>query len=758
LALAEMAKFGVSSPNTLSQTLLANLWPGFALTGPAAANNFFSPDPAKGYSNNGVVKVDHNFSVKERLSFHWFAGQGNQILPPGASPALATSSSLLPPYYEVAPIHIQNYSLVLNSAPTPKLSNQVLFGVNYFNQIFHDQNNSVDVGTLGLSLNPQATFLGAPAIRIAGFDPVGITPPEGRNDITGHLTDIASYNVGRHQFRFGGEVRQSRVDEFYFFQSLGKFVFDGTTGPWAGDTTVNSNVLALADFLAGDVHSAALAVGNAERQVRVNAFDMFLQDSWQITRKLNLNLGLRYEYFGPLHDDKHDLPNFIPSQGLVVLGNGLDSLFRPDWNNIAPRFGFSYQPRENGSLVVRGGFGVFYDQINLNPFLDYRPPNGGADGFGQNPAGSAPVNIFNISTPFMWQANTTIFPQPITTCPTGSGCGTSIFNVAAVDRNFRTPYYYNYNLNIEQGFGNVAVLQIGYVGSEGRKLSVMQDINQPSLADPSNPATPPLQQRRPFFAQFPNFGSINQIRSAGTSNYNSLQTTLRLRSLHGLSSQFSYTWSHALDEVSQYRGVMPEDSFNLRRDYGNSDNDQRNTFAGFLSYEIPGSSHGPAWLTHGWQVSSLLTFRSGQPVNVKTAADTTGTNEGQQRPDLVPGVNLYLSHSFSKSGVPWINPTAFALPTPGTFGDLRRNLVYGPGYGSVDLSVFKNIPIYERFKVQLRAEMFNIFNRKNFTSPSTTFPSSGFGVTADTLGDSVGAPGIGPGEPFNMQLAIKVIF
>jgi len=156
----------------------------------------------------------------------------------------------------------------------------------------------------------------------------------------------------------GGEVRQGRVDEFYYRRSLGSFNFTGeTTCGVTGDPTC-----ALADFLAGDVSSASIAVGRAERKVRVNAFDFFGQDSWQLTRKLNLNLGLRYEYIGPLHSLAKDLAVFTPDRGLVIQGNGIGSIFPPDHNNVAPRLGFAYQPTANGNLVVRGGIGVFYDQ------------------------------------------------------------------------------------------------------------------------------------------------------------------------------------------------------------------------------------------------------------------------------------------------------------------------------------------------------------------------------------------------------------
>jgi len=782
-------KYGTYAPvpaSTLSAILIGQtgFWPrGVVGSLPATLNNFFSPVASTGYSYNGVIKLDHNFSDKHHLSARWFAGQGSQTAPTGGSTALGSASSNLHDYFEVAPIHVQNYSLVLNSVLKPNLTNQVLFGVNYFNQIFHDFNNSFDPKALGLFLSPDAVkngqpIKGASSIAISGFEQVGITPPEGRNDVTGHLTDIVSYTTGKHQFRFGAEVRQGRVNEFYFFHSLGKFVFDGSQGPWSaacppatcaalGTSAEASAAEALADYLAGFVQSSSIAVGNAERHVTVNGYNLFFQDGWQLTRKLNLNFGLRYEYFGPLHSDRKDLAVFVPGKGLVIQGNGIGSIFPPDKNNVAPRLGFAYQPTAKGDLVVRGGIGVFYDQINMNPFLDYRPNNPAADGLEGNPAGPAAVSSYSTNladqTSYTWVKDQQIF-RGVTTCSgnfaTDPGClsANTVFNVFGVSQNFRAPYFYNYNLQVERSVGKSAVFQVGYVGSQGRKLSVMLDINQASLANDPNNLT--LQQRRPFFSQYPNFGTINQLNSVGTSNYNSLQATFRLRSWHGLTSQFAYTWGHSLDETTDYRHVLPQDSFNLKGEYGSSDFDTRHNFTATWTYEVPGSSHGPKILTHGWQVSSLWSFHTGQPVNLTSLTDTSGTNEGQQRPNLIGDPFAGVSHKFSQAlgGAPWINPAAFAQPAPGTFGDLGRNKIYGPRYASVDLSVFKNIPIRERLKVQLRAEMFNIFNRINLVSGPGAFSLSGGGIANDTLGDFNGAPGIGPGEAFNMQLVAKIIF
>ena len=760
-----LTKYNVPQ-STLSTTLFSTLWPSSISSLPGTLSNFFGNDPATGYSYNYVAKLDHNFNDKEHLSGHWFMGQGNQIQPPGAALVLVEASSNLGYYFEAAPIRVENYSAVLNSQFTPKLSNQALFGVSYFNQVFHDANNSFDTKALGLYLSPDALIngqpiLGAPNIVISGFDQVGITPPEGRNDITGHLTDIVSYVTGKHELRFGGEVRQGRVDEFYFRRSLGSFTFDGTQGPWAGTcpaaNAVCSNTLALADFLAGDVSTSSIAVGNAERHVLVNSFALFGQDAWRATPNLTLNLGLRYEYAGPLHNGDNNLPVFIPGKGLVIQGAGISSIYPADKNNFAPRFGFAYQPGHSDNVVVRGGFGVFYEQTAISPFLDNRPPNAAANGLENNPAGPDAVdnysrNAYNWQT--VQQGGQSIFPGVVTcaslnyTLEPGCGVpnpvtGANIYNVFSVGQNFRTPYYLNYDLQVEKGFGNVAVLQVGYVGSLGRKLTITENINQNGTFD----------------AQYPNVGSINQFNSAVTSNYNSLQSVLKIRSWHGFTSQFAYTWAHALDEATEFRGVIPLDGINLNQEYGNSDFDTRQNFTGYWTYDIPGSSHGPKILTHGWQLSGLLSFHSGQPFNFPGPGAS-----GSQR----PGLNLIgdpfagVSHAFNPAtGEQWVNPAAFCVPSPTCLpddpnGDLSRNKFYGPGFADVDVSVIKNIPITERFKLQLRAEMFNVFNRINLATGGGSVGSSGF--VTDTIGDFFGGPGIGPGEPFNMQLAGKVIF
>lgn len=779
--------------NSISTELLANLWPSSALHGPAQANNYTSATPEFGFSYNGLSKFDYRINDKNNLSFHWFIGTGNQTAPVGGS-ALAQAASQIPYYFEVAPIHVQNYAIALNSAFTPRLSNQLLLGVNYFKQKFDDANTGFNVADYGLILAPNFAangVNGAPHIIIGtpgggGFDQTGLTPPEGRQDITGHITDAVSYVVGSHQLRFGGEFRRAQLDEFYHENSLGKLVFDGTSGPWYNDFNGNQatntpacsgpyfgvgtshtqclagtfdfNILRLADFLGGYLNtgSSSITLGDTERLVFVKTFALFAQDTWQITKKLTLNYGLRWDYVGPLGDGKNDLSVFIPNRGgLVTQGpGGISSLYPKYYKNFSPRIGFAYQPTGKGDLVVRGGFGIYFDTPNLNPFLDGRAPNSAPQGVEANPTTINTVTSVQaqpLATGVWSSANPIFAPGPA--CPTGKGCGSTIYNLYSINQDFRTPYNYNYSLNVEKSLGSSLLLQVGYVGSAGHRLLTSEDINQPALSATGIGA-------RPFAGQFPNFGVIDQLSTNGNSNYNSLQAVLKVRQWHRLTSQFTYTWAHALDDMTQYRGVIPQNSLDLKGDYGSSDYDTRHNFTGLLNYDLPRASRYKL-LLDGWQLSSLLSFHTGQPFSVFSASDTTGTNENEQRANQVGNPFAGVKHSLVTANgstiEQWFNPAAFVNAPAGTFGTSPRNGYYGPGFADVDFSVVKNTPITERIKTQFRIEMFNLFNRTNLAPPGN-FIGGGFGQSSDTIGDFNGAPGIGPGEAFNMQVALKIIF
>jgi hypothetical protein len=211
--------------------------------------------------------------------------------------------------------------------------------------------------------------------------------------------------------------------------------------------------------------------------------------------------------------------------------------------------------------------------------------------------------------------------------------------------------------------------------------------------------------------------------------------------------------------VTAYRGALPQDSTNFKGDYGASDFDQRNIFTGLISYDVPGAQKVKL-LSNGWQLNTLATFHGGIPFSVLSSSDSSGTGENVQRANLT-GIDPYAGFKKQKANANWLNPAAFVNPTPGTFGTTRRNEFYGPGFGDVDFSVFKNTPITERINTQFRVEMFNLFNRYNYGSPAglnpNTATTSSLALTT-TIGNYNGAPGIGAGEPFNTQLSLKIIF
>src|SRR5215472_5556971 len=314
-----------------------SFWPARGRTGPATSPNFFSTDNSDNYSDNGIGKLDYQFNDKNSIAFRYFVGTGKQTAPVG-SPYLE--------YYQVAPSRMHNYSLVYNSVITSRVVNQALAGVNYFKQVFVDFDTSFNPVAAGWNTgvtNP--TLLGSPDITISGFDEIGLTPPLGRIDTTGHVNETLSFTTGPHQFRFGGEYRRSRGDVFYNRNGRGTFAYDGSQGPWANDATVSDNVKALADYLAGFVQSSSITIGDQQRDYWANDFNWFAQDTWKVSHSFTLNLGLRWDYFGPFDDQTNRISTFIPSQGgIVYTGHGIGSLYPSRYSNFAPRFGFAYAP------------------------------------------------------------------------------------------------------------------------------------------------------------------------------------------------------------------------------------------------------------------------------------------------------------------------------------------------------------------------------------------------------------------------------
>ncbi len=775
LAESELAFYGVPV-NPVATSLLGGLWPANALTGPAQPGNYFDPAPAGGHSYNGLLKLDNNFNSNNNLSLKAFAGQGWDDSP---------SPSFLAPYYTAAPIHVQNYSVIYNRVFSPHLTNQVAVGVNYFKVIFSDRDTNFNPVSLGLNTGvTDPTLSGAPFITITNFDVIGPQTTSGRKTVTMHLDETLSYISGKHQMRFGGEARKVRMDLFWHSAARGVFNFDGSQGPWgssptpACDALATQNqgatgpssdpyVLALSDFMAGCVVHSSIQEGDPKRLVYVNLFNMFAQDTWQVTKKLNVNYGLRWDYSGPPHTGNDDLSVFDPTapNGLAVAGKDVANVYQQYWKQFNPRLGFAYQPKQDGGLVIRGGFGLYSDAPYLIPFFNlHGQSNGGAAGLQYNPAGTKQVAVPTVNS-FVIAQNQPIFP-PLDQAIAGAG----VISVYSINPHYRASSTASYNLNVQHAFGRAAVAQVGYVGGLGRHLTNPIDINQAAQGSAfQNPTCAPQyadaatgnqQCSRPYFAQFPNYSVINQVQSGANSNYNSLQAFIRTQAWHGFTSQFNYTWSHSLDFETGLVPYVPQDSTNVKAEYGNSDFDTRNAFVGYFSYEIPGSSHGPKWVSHGWQLNGNLTFHGGQPFTVLASTNQSGNGEYADRADLVPGVNPFagVSHNIVNGVVQWFNPAAFVDPPQGQYGTTTRGQFRNPGYSDVDFSVFKDTHLTEKVTLQLRVEMFNLFNHINLAPVGFPGATDSGGTIGSTIGAYFAAPGIGPGEPFNTQLAAKIIF
>ena len=713
-----LQKYGVAL-NPVSLNLLT-IWPAASRTGPATANNYLANSLNTYNSYNGIVKVDHRFNEKHSLAIRYLGGTGTQA---------ADVGSHFHDFFQVAPMHVHNFSVVENAILSPRMVNQVTLATNYFLQTFDDVNIGFDPLAMGLNTGGLS---GAPKLSISGFDYVGATPPLGRIDTTGHATDNLSYTSGRHQWKFGGEFRRAVVDVAYFSNSRGSFTFDGTRGPWAADPSVSGTLRALSDFLAGEPsnsNGATIIRGNPQRVYHVNSGDWWVHDTFQVSPRLSLNYGVRYTYEGAPYATNAPIYNFVPGQGFTN-----NSLYSPSLRDFAPRLGFAYTPRRNGKWVIRGGWGIFYDVPTVSEFTaGGGTGNGGASGAAYNPAGDNPV--FSVSAKnVIFQPGAPVF---------GTATATPPFGAYSVNPNFTMPHIQNFNLNLQRELTSTTMLQVGYVGSAGRKLAAVLDINQL------------VNGVRPLAQPYPTLGAINQLAAIADSSYNSLQVSLRQRFWKGLSVNLNYTYSHALDDASSVG--TPTNSYNLKNDWGSSTFDTRHIMTSFVSYDLPHWTNFASRLTNGWQLNSLFTFTSGSPINIVAGTNVSGTSEGKDRADLVGDPYANIPVLTNTRAVQYFNPAAFARPAAGTFGNLGRDPIYGPGFGSVDFSVFKKIPIAERISGQFRVEIFNLLNRTNWANPTATLTSATFGQLTQTRNGS-SAPGLGFGEPRNIQVAFKITF
>ncbi len=735
-----LRRYDVAESPLASRVLTA--WPSRYNGLPATANNLAASDQNVYDSYNGIIKVDYNINDRHTIATRYYGGTGKQA---------ASSGSVYQEYFQVAPSRMHNVSVVANSTLSPRMFNNLILGANYFLQVFNDKDTSFNPVALGFNTDvTEASLIGTPSLRITNFAGAGFTQPLGRIDSTGHITDNLSYTVGRHQLKFGGEYRRAVLDVFYDTNKRGSFTWDGSAGPWRGDTSVSAQVRSLADFMAMTTtanNGATITRGQLQRDYRQNSFDWWIHDNFQVNRRLNLNFGVRYTFHGVLYDIDRTITNFIPGRGFVTPGKDIDRLYPNDLNNFAPRFGFAYQPFASGKTVVRGSWGIFYDVPPLNFIVaNTGSGNGGAAGVHANPGGPEPVFNINLTgAPTQIAAGQSIF---------GSAAPRPPFGAYAINQDFRIPYVQNYNLNIQQQLGGGTILQTGYVASTGRKLSLLRNINAPTPG-----TTGALQTRRPFNSEYPTIAAINTLESIGNSQYHSWQSSIRVTRWKNLMINGNYTWSRQMDNGTTVRNALPTNSYNLRQEYGPGEIDLRHIVTGYVAYDLPVFTSRAKLLTQGWQFGNLFQATTGTPLNITAGVNRSNSFDNRDRVDVVGTAIVGVQEPANAGGSRrYFNADAFALPAIGTFGNIGRNALRGPGFAAVDFSIFKRTPITERIKTEFRVEIFNLFNRSNFANPGTNFnAATSFGLITNTRNGS-GAPGLGQGEPRNIQLALKLIW
>jgi hypothetical protein len=548
--------------------------------------------------------------------------------------------------------------------------------------------------------------------------------------------------------------------------------------------------LTFEDFLAGVVTNGGLQfAGNSHRNTHQNNHGFYAQDNFRLTRRLTLNYGMRWDYYGVISESNNQLSRFdTTTQSLVQVGSGLSSLYPKDLNNFAPRVAVAWDAMGTGKTIVRAGWGLYYDAFSQDFFIGHFPFNTFSPGMTYNAVGPNPITAGSFTTTDAAGNGVIVPDQPIF-----SGF-TPTTDVWTVPTNLRTPYIQNYNLNIEQQIGNSLALQAGYVGSTGKKLFRFRDINQ---ADPTTGNVP-----------FNGWGYINQFESSAWSNYNALQLTLKMRSWHGLTSQLNYTWSHSIDNASDGEDYVPnasqpDNSFNPQAEKANSNFDRRQSFTWNFTYDLPGYN-AKSWWRSGWAIDGVLRLATGQPYNLNSFENYNGSGEFFERPDVI-------GNPFAGVSTPgaFLNLGAFAAPcdwnpnvvdaTTGTncilgtqhFGNLPRNAFIGPDFRNFDFSLTKNFKFGERVSAQFRADFINIFNHPNFTNPllpsflvdletndlvaavpgdpkcdAATNPTfagcravgQGFLPLVATPDVGIGNPFLGGGGPRNIQLALRFSF
>ncbi|HEY6770394.1 MAG TPA: TonB-dependent receptor [Candidatus Sulfotelmatobacter sp.] len=811
---------GSLSPSDASNPVIAQLlasdnpWPApnvpgvhSTTTGCPDGPNATLDTPSYNRLTSFIAKIDQNFNANNILTGRYFFGDSVQSFPL----ALTAGGGPLPGFNTFTPTRVQLVSLSYVHTIGSNKVNELRFGWNRFAEGFFPQDQNFHPSSVGLCAASTSagcsgsgvTDSGLPIIYVNGtaFGQVGAngSVPRHRVDSNDQVLDNFSWKFNKHDVKFGVDFHRTTVQQYFDKYFRGRLKFNDLT-----------------DFLAGAIHNGFQYSGDSTRHTFENNFGFYVQDSFRLTSHLTLNYGLRWDYFGVVGEKNNLLSNITseaPSTGvgtftLTQVGQpGLSSLYNPDKKDFAPRISAAWDITGKGKTVVRAGFGMFYDAFSQDMVLGHLPyPTFFAPGPAYNPVGPSQFQIVSAVN-----ASDTLVPNaPVYAAP---DCLSFECDVFGFDRNIKTPYMENYNLNIQQQLGSKAVLQLGYVGSQGHRLWRFFDINQPSTATinacdlgtlpASTGCTGGIQDFGQAARPFGGYGIGNpygayyvlQENSTGKSNYNSIQASLRMTNWHGVTSIVNYVYSKSLDNSSdgedfEPNAAQPQDSTNPRAEYGPSNFNLPQRFTWNFAYEFPKTGGNWQRLKNGWGLNSILSLQSGQPFqfNYNCEDDYSGGGDCYDRPDVVGPIvqnnrNPRAFMSLSSFAIPCtIDPSmgangAASDCVAGTrhYGNLGRNSLSGPTYKQWDFAIYKTTAITERLNMQLRADFFNLLNHPNFANPflpafiadpgANGFQLAGnrevgqgsYNLTA--TGDvGIGNPFLGGGGPRGIQLAAKFTF
>ncbi len=758
-----------------------------------AAFNFLANPVRKETRNNFDIRVDHKFRDPDNFFARFsYEDQPSEI----PSPFQSTGGDGGGFFSGQEDNSYRSLALSETHIFNPRLVNEFRFGYNRIHsqrlQFNSSQDLSSQIGWPGVPFGPlngglpQITFGDGSAPTLGS--PTFLPSVEIQNSYT--LSDNLTWVKGKHTLKFGTEIRR---EEFTIFQpaasrgtvSFGADFTDNPANPGTGG-------IGFASFLAGLTDGGSITSLHNVDYFR-QSYGFYIQDDWKVTPKLTLNLGLRYEFFSTIKERNNQQGTFDFNTGtllvpkgqtmqltptiaafLPISATGSRGLISPDTNNFAPRIGLAYQL--NTETVLRAAYGIFYGgQENgpySNPSMGFNPPFFSAQSF------TAPCSAASANPALLGSGNDCAI-DGLSNTP-GNPPGSAGFFVGfpanslsdpntpilfSVDPNLVTPYMQQWHLTVQRGLPWDSVLEVGYAGSKGTKLFTFFNGNQ---AAPSPDPSAPLAPRR----RVPTIDSgIDWFRSSGSSSYNSLQARYEKRFTHGLQFQLAYTWAHSIDNASN-ANLGPTQNNSDFRDFrhpeterGSSDFDVRHRFTASYIYELPighgkkfmGSATGATEaIVGGWQIAGITSISSGNYFTVLDANGNFSNSDGgaggvSQRPDFgaLPGC-------VPASGrLVFFNTCLFHDPALGSFGNVGRNTVLGPGYQVWDMTIFKHFKLSERFNLEFRSEFFNLPNHTNFllaksgpqeSNNSTVLGSSQFGFLTAAR------------APRQIQFALKLSF